>query len=175
MKQRVRSRHTIDFLFTVGLFAMFAISSLTVIIAGAGVYKNTTAVAEAAYDTFTPLAYLEQKVRAHDYAGGISVETHEDISVLCLHQTINDSRYTTFIFVKDGYLKELFVRDDDSPDTSMDSGGPDTSMGEKLMPAEALTIHADDDHTLRFRIHSPSGDLQTLRLTIYSEDGISAA
>lgn len=58
--------HITDLLFSLGLLCLFTISSLTVLLIGAHVYKQTALDMKTNYTTRTALTYVAEKVRQHD-------------------------------------------------------------------------------------------------------------
>ena len=71
MKQRRQTTHAIDFLFTITLLAFFAISALLAVVIGARVYERITENMSINYDSRTSIAYVTEKIRQHDAAGGV--------------------------------------------------------------------------------------------------------
>lgn len=102
------NRHSADSVFTLALFSVFAIIALLTAVAGAGAYKNTAASIEERYNSRTSLSYIANKIRANNESGKISIETRENIEVLCFTETINDAQYETLIYCLNGKIKELF-------------------------------------------------------------------
>lgn len=66
--------HITDLLFSLGLLCLFTISSLTVLLIGAHVYKQTALDMKTNYTTRTALTYVAEKVRQHDSTSSISLE-----------------------------------------------------------------------------------------------------
>ena len=118
MNRYFQKGHSIDLLFTVSLFCVFALSALGVTAAGAVLYQRTVSQERSDYNLYTALSYIEQKLKSCDQAGEISLEEEEPGTVLCLHQEIGDSSYHTYIYAYEGSLTELFIPADREPDFS---------------------------------------------------------
>lgn len=155
--------HTIDLLFTVSLFCVFAVSALGVTVSGASLYQQTIRQADQDYTLFTSLSYLEQKVRGYDSTGGISVMKADGQDILCLHETIDQTAYTTYIYTMGGQLMELF---------SKDSAGsvPDLSSGTVLMDAGTLSIEETSSQLLHLTLETPEHTAQTLTLHLNAKE-----
>lgn len=110
MKMLKSKGHTADFIFTLILFSVFAICALTLIIIGAGVYRQTAERMENNYTARTALSYITEKIRQHDTSGAVAAETIQDRSVLILTDEFDGQRYCTYIYEYDGMLKELMVK-----------------------------------------------------------------
>ena len=118
MNRYLQKVHSIDLLFTVSLFCVFALTALGVTAAGAVLYQRTVAQERSDYNLYTALAYIEQKLKTCDQTGGISLVEAAPGTVLCLHQEIGDSSYRTYIYSYEGSLRELFIQADQEPDFS---------------------------------------------------------
>ena len=112
--------HVIDLIFPLAVLFVFAASSLVVLILSVHIYTGQTEQAEAHYRTDTSQSYVEEKIRQNDVAGSISVMTLDRTECLALKNSSDGINSTTYLYVSDGWLKELFVRDD--TDVSLNAG-----------------------------------------------------
>ena len=101
--------HVVDFLFTLALFCVFAASALMVVVIGANVYRQTVRGMDSNYDSRTSLTYLPEKVRQNDAANAVTIRSVGDSPALVLSQQAGERTYETWIYVYDGYLREVFV------------------------------------------------------------------
>lgn len=108
---RKRQSHVVDLFFTLSLFCLFAASALIVVLIGSGVYKNTTAHMEENYSVRTAVAYVAEKIRQHDVAGGASLSTIDGETVLVFTDTVDNMNYHTYIYSYNDFLCELVVKD----------------------------------------------------------------
>lgn len=107
----IRSRsHGTDFLFTLALFSVFTASALLVTLLGANVYRRTIQGMDQNDNSRISLTYVAEKIRQHDTKDSVQVQTLEGRPALVLGQTTQSGkRYETWIFIDDGYLKEILV------------------------------------------------------------------
>lgn len=155
MRRYHQKNHAIDLLFTIGLFCVFAVSALLVTLAGASLYQKTNSQADLDYHIYTGLSYLEEKVRQHDYPGGVTVERLDGLDTLCLHETYGEDNYTTYIYVLDQKLTELFLRE---------GMQPSPEDGTALMDAESLTLEQPEEGLLKISLSYGDGSPETLLL-----------
>ena len=103
--------HTIDTVFVLALFCLFAAAVLMVLLSGANAYQQIAGNMESQYAERTCLAYLDAKVRHYDEAGTVAVETFDNRDALALYEEFDGVRYKTLIYYADGYVRELFFED----------------------------------------------------------------
>lgn len=109
MKMASEKRHVVDFLFTLALFCVFAASALLVVIMGANVYKDTVDAMNENYENRTSLTYLAEKVRQYDTGGAVRLDAVGESPALVLRQQLEERVFETWIYVDEGYLKEILV------------------------------------------------------------------
>ncbi len=102
-----RTSYTVDTIFVLVLFAVFAVTVLFVLMSGAGVYKNTQSVMQQRYEERTCVSYITSKINHHDESGAIAVTDFGGFSALELEEKIADKSFVTYIYCHDGYVKEL--------------------------------------------------------------------
>lgn len=141
MRFQTRSRHVIDFIFPIALFFVFAASSLVVLILAADIYGSTTNRLQANDEKRTALSYISEKIRQNDAGGALKITTVEDTECLAMTADYNDVSYTTYIYVYDGMLKELFARDDASISLK---------NGKDIMEISSLSMSQTDEHLYHF-------------------------
>lgn len=124
------------FLFSMLLFLVFILCSVFIILIGSRVYTNIRARNDAAFYSDTALSYISNKVRQADRSGFVNVEEIDGLSVLVLTSEYDGILYDTWIYTKDGSLRELFsekgsglTTDDGLP--IMDCGAVFFSLDEK--------------------------------------------
>ena len=112
MRLRTQHRHVIDLILPITIFFVFAASSLAVLMLAANIYGRQTTDAENNYMARISLSYINEKIRQNDLAGGISIQSLEGQDCLAMETSLNDVLYTTYIYMHEGMLKELFIRSD---------------------------------------------------------------
>lgn len=106
-----RKKSIVDLMFIIALFGAFAITGLFVVLFGANVYKTTVKSMDANYASRTSLSYITEKIRSHDCIledgrEAVEVRNVDGKTILLLKEGVNDRIYVTYLFEKDGYLKE---------------------------------------------------------------------
>ncbi len=111
--------HSVDFLFTLATFLIYAGAMLMLVYMGIAVYQSVTGQMEQHYITRTAQAYIVEKIRQNDQSGMISTGEIDDHPALLLKESIADEEYVTYIYADDGKLKELFVKADSAVSAGM--------------------------------------------------------
>lgn len=104
-----RTTYTVDTIFVLVLFAVFAITVLFVLMSGAGVYKDTHNVMTERYQERTCLSYLTAKVNHYDETGKVYVADVNGVQALAVDEEMGGTTYTTYIYCTDGSVKEIMV------------------------------------------------------------------
>ena len=149
MRFQTQKKHMIDLLFPVALFFVFALSALTVILLATNVYQKATARSSLNYTAGTSLSYISEKIRQNDAAGAVSLGTFDGCKSLILQQEIQDETYFTYIFVKNGNLNELFVKD--GVNVSADAGTV-------IMPVNDFSMEQVGEQLFRFTCTDTNGE-----------------
>lgn len=137
-----------DFLFTLTLFCVFAVSALMVVLIGVRVYRSTVENMTENYSTRTAVAYLQEKLRENDTQTAPTVERREGVSMLVLRRAVGGETYETCVYWLDGSLRELFVK----------SGAQiDPSAGQRIADIDGLSFEQADGGLLRVRVESARG------------------
>ena len=129
------------------VFGLFALCLLLVLLTGAKVYRQTLADTEAASETRTKLQLLSTKVRQSPDA---QPGTFDGCPALILREDIDGECYVTYLYVHEGFLRELFC-----PEGAVLTAGD----GEILLPAQVLAV------SRRGRLLTVTIDGHTLYLT----------
>ena len=129
-----RTSYTVDTIFVLVLFAVFATTVLFVLMSGAGVYKNTQMVMQERYEERTCLSYITAKVNHYDQNDCIYITEFEGIPSLAINENVEGTNFTTYIYCYDGYVKELMFQ----------SGLEfDPSAGENIIEAKSLVFEKE--------------------------------
>ena len=110
MRFHTQRKHMIDFLFSVALFFVFALSALTLILLSARIYQSTTENSSLQYTARTGLAYISEKIHQTDGGGSIYLDNFDGCDALVMEQTYGEDTYLTYIYASGQNLKELFIR-----------------------------------------------------------------
>ena len=160
-----RNKSVVDFLFILALFGAFAITALFVVLFGARIYESTVANMNTNYEKRTAMSYLTEKIRSHDYTGGVEVSDTDDEddkgagSMLKLYQVMGGRTYITYLFVDDGYLKE-FTADEDYDF--------DCKTGTPILAIDDFSVKKESDALYHFNITDTNGEKTDFFVTLYS-------
>ena len=161
-------RFIVDVLFVLALFGVFTISALMLVTIGAEVYRHTVDDMRHNYETRTSVAYITEKIHQNDtlinnngsWEGSVNISTLASEPALVLKQIINGEMYSTYLYLHDGYLKELFMK----------SGtylGEDTlSAGQEIMELSEFNMEQISDNLLSIKIVSSQGDIHTIYTSV---------
>ena len=160
----------LDLIFILSLFLLFTITAVTTVLTGMKVYRHTADAMKQNYETRTFSSYLTEKVRQNDVADGISVfsisesgENSQITEALCLTSYVGDQAYNTYLYLYDGYLRELTV----SSDITELSG----TAGQPILPARSFDVAADDTDLLRISFVSEGGLSEELFFPVHTQMG----
>ncbi len=142
MNSTFQKRHTMDFVFVLLLFCVFAMSALAIVYIGSQVYTSTVSTMEHQFNQNVAMDYVIEKLRQNHDNQAIEILKKDQVDVLCLHQTYQGQAYTTYIYVHDQQLKELLLCDGDDFELQ---------RGEPLMYAENLSLSIED-HLLEIEL-----------------------
>jgi hypothetical protein len=146
-----------DFLFTLLLFCVFAISAFSLVIIGAGVYEKSVSSIEQNFEGRTALAYVAEKVRQND--AGANISARDD--VLCITTEDADGSYSLYIYEHEGFLKEFFTRTELPFDE--EAGQPLLAVGsfsasEKDGGLLEISTAGEEEEPISLLLHLKSGD-----------------
>ncbi|MCL2220928.1 MAG: DUF4860 domain-containing protein [Oscillospiraceae bacterium] len=106
---RIKKGRSIDTIFVLIVFSIFAFSILMVLMLGAGIYRNIHDISRTGEDERTAFSYIRTKTRTSDNYESISVGEFGGSSALFIYETIGERQFRTVIFKRDGWLNELFA------------------------------------------------------------------
>ena len=154
-------KHSIEVIFTMVTFLMYAMALLMFVSLGATVYRSVTQQMELHQTQRTAENYLREKVRQNDRAGDVSIGEIEGVPALQISQTVGGKEYVTYIFTEGGSLKELLVSAEKK--AKMSDGTVLLSMEEVSFAEEqgclTVTLQLDDNHSHTFQIRRRSSSL----------------
>lgn len=140
------------------LFTLFALCVITVLIAGAKIYKSFTSRDLSSYDHRTISRYLTTRIHQSDARGAYFVGDFADATpkaegdTFYFCENLDGKVYYTRIYCFDGYLYELFSVSDDS-------FAPED--GERILPVDDLKFLVADN-TVTVKVRYADGESQTI-------------
>lgn len=162
----------VDTLFILSLFILFTISALLLVSIGAEAYRKTTKNMSDNYATRTSIAYITEKVRHNDCSlprtdvsdySGIDITTLNGTKAFVLTQEINDQDYCTYLYLHDGYLKELIVK------AGTNLGEQMLFAGQNVMELKEFDVNQVSDHLFSITLTSPNDQINTLFLSTHCD------
>ncbi len=139
----------VDFIFTLSLFGVFAVSALLVVVIGAGVYRSTVSLQESNAVHRTSLAYVAEKIRQGDESGSIRAGEIEGEPALILTSVYGGESYSTYIYSYEGKLRELFAKS---------SSVPSLIAGQAITEVSAFEIEEAKDGLYRIAVSDAEQD-----------------
>lgn len=112
MNQKTKTAGTsVNLLFTMLLFLVFVLCALFTVLFGSRVYENISSRSENSDTGSVALHYIANKVRQGDREGAVDVIDVDGTQVLELIQVTDQAQYHTWIYYRDGFIRELFTRE----------------------------------------------------------------
>lgn len=157
-----KNRHMVDLLFVITLFLLFAVSSMALVAVGADVYESSVQSMEDNFTDRTAYQYITEKLHQYDRGKRISIEEFGDGSALALSSAVNDENYVTYIYLYDGYLRELVVKQ-----------GSDVtpSSGQKVLAADAFSVTWADERLISIAITVPDHEPTSFYVSLRTQRG----
>ena len=145
MKER---KHSIEDLFILVTFLVYAIALLMFASLGASVYRNVTSQMQQHQIQRTAESYLREKIRQHDRKDDIQIGEIEGQQALRITEQIEEKEYVTYIYADEGMLKELFISTEKEPRLQDGTG---------LLELNNLTLKEEEDGYLKIRLQMDDG------------------
>ena len=110
MKEKTQTKGSaISGLFTMLLFLVFVLCALFSVLMGSRVYENIIKRSDANFSGTTAISYIANKIRQGDRENSVDIIEVDGTSVLQLKQQVGEEKYHTWIYWKDGSIRELFT------------------------------------------------------------------
>ena len=154
-------RHTIDVLFVITLFAVFAMSIMVLTGIGASVYEKIQASMSENYDSRTAFSYISNKIHQNDTNGNISLGTYGGTDAVIISEEIDNVTYCTYLYCCDGYLKELFTR------AGQEFG---LEYGTNILELDSFSASYETDTLIRFELKPKAAEKETVFVHISSQN-----
>lgn len=155
MNQRSKEHHVIDAIFPIAVFFVFTASLLIVLLLAARIYSKTTTDSDRHFTDRTAFAYVMEKVRQNDTDGQLSIQTIDGTDCLALKSQTNSGTTITYIYVSDGALRELHVRE-----------GVEASLsdGSEISELQSMTISEVSPNLYEILLTDTDGNVMKLTL-----------
>ncbi len=127
----MKKKHSVDLVFALILFCIFAAGIISVAALGAKAYKSEVQSAQQNFNDRTLCLYITEKIRQFDAYGCVEVSRFGEGDALRLKETVGEENYITYIYLKDNHICELTEKEDNELDAS---------AGAKILPAEHFLV-----------------------------------
>lgn len=157
-----QQKHTIDVLFVISLFCIFALSSIFLISIGANIYRKTIQHMDSNFNTRTAVAYITEKVRQSDVHQQVHAGFLEEHPAIILTSEHADTLYQTYIYEYQGSLRELMMRVDTPLSASAGQEIVDVQCFDVTVVNDSLLqcfIQTDNESPIYFYITAHTGGL----------------
>jgi len=145
-----RERYTAEILFVIALFFLYTIFTVLLSVMVADAYSRGAERSERNYNMRTSVLYLTEKIRQTTNASGeISVRQTGEGDALVLGMLAEGERYETWIYVEDGYLREVLL---------LQGAEVSPGIGQKIMPLSELVLELGSEGLLRIRVTDQTGE-----------------
>ena len=157
----MQKRNRIIDIFPMLLFLIFTLSALGIVTFSVQIYRNIVERAEGRFDTETASAYISEKFRNHDAGGAIRISEFLGNPAIAIEENVKDVPYTTYIYVYDGYLREIFSE-------TAKLGDCMASDGNEILPMETMDIAHVSDRLVRLEFTDTEGKKEETYLSMKS-------
>ena len=156
-----KNRHSIDTVFVLVLFAVFAVSVLMVLMLGVSSYNDITDRMEDNYENRTAAAYIAEKMRQSGGGDCVYIGQYSGCEALIFEETIDGEDYATYIYHCDGKVREMFTFKDNYLE-------PET--GEAIVDAKGMSLEIVDDDLIRVTVEMDDDSCSSVLLNMRGGD-----
>lgn len=138
-----KTRHMVDILFVLALFAVFALSALLLVMFDSKIYQNTVTGMNENYTLRNSYSYITEKIRQSDTENSVQTGLIQDASAIVITTETNQTLYETYLYYYDGYIKELFIKKGDPADPT---------AGQNILKVNSFAIEQINSSLYSFKI-----------------------
>lgn len=109
MNRKIKQQHSIDILFLLVIFLLFAFSGAVLLVLATHFYQSTVARSEENSSARVASAYVREVLHQNDLAEGSTISEFDGTSCLRIPQ---EEDYVLYLYYYDGELKELYTKED---------------------------------------------------------------
>lgn len=156
-----KKKHFIDILFIILLIGIFALSSVMLTILGVKAYRSS-ATDNSAQSANTAALFFAQKIRQCEDKSTIKIQKLQNTYALTMKADSEKGAVITWLFVYDGYLREL---------TSIDSMSASAEFGQQILPMKAADFRIKNDNLLQVTLTEKNNNTSDIKLYLYNKGG----
>lgn len=141
--------HSVDAIFVLSLFCVFAAAVLLALILGTKTHTAMKTASDRAYYSRTALSYISEKLRHCDSRDAVEIGEFAGSSALVLRETYDGTDYETTIYYYEGGVRELFC----------EKGVQfEPSAGEEIIEGQAIGFSISDSGLVGVEYTDPDGN-----------------
>ncbi len=110
-----QKKHTLDMIFALSLFTVFAVTALLLVYSGTRVYENIAQQMESEFTSRTAISYIRKQMNQNNVADAIYLGEIEGSEALVIKEILPEGDFVRYIYYNEGYLCELFTKADIVP------------------------------------------------------------
>ncbi len=148
-------------IFPMLLFLIFTLSALGIVIFSVQIYRSIVERADGRFNTETASAYISEKFRNHDQNGSIKISDYKGNQAVSIEETVKDVPYITYIYVCDGYLRELYAETEKAE-------GLNAADGNEILPMESMEVSSISDRLIKVEFTDKDGRKEETYLSLKS-------
>lgn len=160
MRQNERQHH-IEYLPTIILMTIMAVTVFTVLINGVKIYRDVENTGRKTYEDLAVEQYLITKIRQAEDGSCIQAKQDDKTSSVIISETHDGVEYYTQIYENEGFLTEIFAQK-----------GTDLmpENGEQILPLDKVFFNKEKNNLLEIKIDQSSGNNRLIFVSLRGED-----
>lgn len=155
-----RNSNSVNTVFILIVFSLFAVSSLFLVLIGANVYKGIVTDMDANNKMRASLSYVANKVHAAG-TNAVELQTVDGQKALVLSSDMNGNAYKTYIYEYNGNLMELLTRAEN---------GFQVGAGDKITPVSDFSM-TESSNELTLSVNGKGNRRLTMNLCLTEGGG----
>ena len=160
--QKQEKHFIVDILFVLALFGVFAVSALALVTIGADVYPAHCRRYGASITKAGRRCLISWKRCGRTIPLTVFFLTDlENVPALCMLSEIDEETYCTYLYLYDGHLKELFMREGAS------LGGQVLPAGTDIMDLQEFSLSYASDDLIRIFLRTASEEDHTFYIHVH--------
>lgn len=155
--------HSVDTIFVLTLFCVFAVAVLLALMLGTRAYSAISGRADETYYRRTALSYITEKVRHGDKTQAVYLSEFCGAPALELREEYDGVPYSVYIYLYDGNVCELFC------ETGLDL--PEDA-GNTIIEGSELSFEKEGENLLKITYADPEGREGEVFVALRSKEAI---
>ncbi|MCQ2522602.1 MAG: DUF4860 domain-containing protein [Lachnospiraceae bacterium] len=154
---KAKKSHSMDAVFVVLTFMIFTMAGVVALILGVNLYKHTVDRADDNASLRAASGYIREMVRQNDVSNTIEVCNFDGYNALRIHK---DGEVLQYIYAKDGYLKELYTKEDSAVSPT---------AGKDIMPIAVCAFEIAEEGMLKAYLVDDGEHIENIYINLKGE------